>query len=87
MTTGAKRDAANALWHALEERRENLRAEKLWTGRTEQQHRKLEAAYDDGWLIDALVDGAQSPYRGRERLGGMALSRVASKVGADADWP
>ena len=56
MTTGSKRDAENALWHALEERRENLRAAKLWTGRTEQQHRKLEAAYDDRRLIDALVE-------------------------------
>ena len=63
MTTGTKRDAENALWHALEERRENLRAEKLWTGRTEQQHRKLEAAYDDGRLIDALVEAMERRAR------------------------
>ena len=56
MTTGTKRDAEKALWDALEERRERLRSEKLWTGRTEQQHRKLEAAYDDRRLIDALVE-------------------------------
>jgi len=56
MTSGRKRDAENALWHALEERRENLRAAQLWTGRTEQQHRKHAAAYDDGRLIDALVE-------------------------------
>ena len=54
MTTDT--EAENALWRALEERRENLRAEKLWTGRTEQQHRRLEAAYDDRRLIDALVE-------------------------------
>ena len=30
MTTDT--EAENALWRALEERRENLRAEELWTG-------------------------------------------------------
>ena len=63
MTTHTKQAAQNALWHALEERRENLRAEKLWTGRTEQQHRKLEAAYDDGRLIDALVEAMERRAR------------------------
>ena len=63
MSTGSKRDAENALWHALGERRDNLRAAKLWTRRTEQQHRKLEAAYDDGRLIDALVDAMERRAR------------------------
>jgi hypothetical protein len=63
MTTNTKQAAQTALWHALEERRENLRAEKLWTGRTEQQHRKLEAAYDDGRLIDALVEAMERRAR------------------------
>jgi hypothetical protein len=63
MTPNSRQAAENALWHALEERRENLRAQKLWTGRTEQQHRKLEAAYDDRGLIDALVDAMERRAR------------------------
>jgi len=48
MTTNAMRAAENALWHALEERRDRVRAAKLWTGRTEQQHQKLYDAHASG---------------------------------------
>ena len=81
MTTGTKRDAEKALWDALEERREKLRAEKLWTGRTEQQHRKLAAAYDDGRLIDALVEAMERRARKPEH-NPVHLSQMAKVVKA-----
>ena len=76
-----KQDAEKALWDALEERRERLRAEKLWTGRTEQQHRKLAAAYDDGRLIDALVEAMERRARTSEHSP-VHLSQMAKVIKA-----
>ena len=76
-----KQDAEKALWHALEERRDNLRAAHLWTGRTEQQHRKLAAAYDDGRLIDALVEAMERRARTSEHSP-VHLSQMAKVIKA-----
>jgi hypothetical protein len=55
MTTNTKRAAENALWHALEERRDDIRAAGLWTGRSEQQHQGFGEAHAAARLIDELV--------------------------------
>ena len=55
MTTNTKQAAENALWHALEERRDDLRDLKLWSGRTAQQHEKFYDAHAAERLIDQLV--------------------------------
>ena len=90
MAANDKLDAEHELWAALETRRENLRAAKLWTGRTEQQHRKLEAAYDDGRLIDTLVEAmerrARSSAHSPVHLSQMAKTiKSATHLGADPD--
>ena len=55
MTTNTTPDAENALWHALQERRDDLRDLKLWSGRTAQQHEKFNDAHAAGRLIDHMV--------------------------------
>jgi len=57
MTSNTKKDAENALWHALEERRDDIRAARLWSGRSEQQHQRFYEAHAAGRLIDDLVAG------------------------------
>ena len=55
MTTNTTPDAENALWHALQDRRDRLREIRLWSGRTEQQHQKFYDSHAAGTLIVDLV--------------------------------
>ncbi len=51
-STDPKRAAENALWHALQERREKIRADGLTF--SERQHHQLRQAWEAGTLIDDL---------------------------------
>jgi hypothetical protein len=55
MTTTTKEAAENALWHALQERRDRLRELRLWSGRSQQQHQKFYDSHGAGTLIVDLV--------------------------------
>ena len=57
MTGNTKQNAENALWHGLDERRDDVRAARLWSGRSEQQHPRFYEAHAAGRLIDDLVAG------------------------------
>jgi hypothetical protein len=76
VTTDPKRAAENALWHALEDRRDQVRAAKLWTGRTQLQHQKLYDAHASKRLIDDLVANyereARTPSSNPVQLAAMA---------------
>lgn len=67
-----RRAAEHALWSAIEDRRDQIRAAKLPFG--ERQHHKLRVAHDEGRLIEALC-GAMENYRSsadEHNLRGMA---------------
>ena len=56
-TSKPRQDAENALWHALEERRDAIRAAGL--GFSERQHHQLRQAWAAGRLIDRLNAGME----------------------------
>ena len=60
MKSNPRRDAENALWHALEERRDAIRAKKLVF--SERQHHQFREAHAAGTLIATLCKAMEN-YR------------------------
>src|SRR5262245_422469 len=69
-----RRAAANALWYALEERRDQIRAAGLRFG--ERQHHQMREAHDEGrlldWMCKAMENHKDKPPRNPANLAAMA---------------